>query len=66
VELEYPRVACAALCDFFELLVVEVTAGELLLCSGLELPLFSSLGEVDEGGVGGKPKSKKKIFFINF
>lgn len=52
---------CVALlyCDFFELLV-EVTGGDIeaALCSGLELPLDSSPGE-DEGGVGGKPKSRE-------
>lgn len=54
---------CDALlyCDFFELLV-EVTGGDMgaALCSGLELPFDSSPGN-DEGGVGGKPKSKKFI-----
>lgn len=54
VELEYPR---EAFCDFFELLEVEVTDEVALLCSGLELPFDSSPGD-DEGGVGGRPKSK--------
>lgn len=54
-----PRVECVALyCDFFELLV-DVTGGDIgaAVCSGLELHFDSSPGN-DEGGVGGKPKSK--------
>lgn len=50
---------CDALyCAFFELLD-EVTGGDIgaALCSGLELPFDSSPGD-DEGGVGGKPKSR--------
>ena len=65
MELEYPRVECDALCDFFELLEVEVIAGVallllllLLLCSGLEFPFVSSPSD-DRGGVGGKPKSEE-------
>lgn len=62
VELVKPRVECDALCcDFFELLV-DVTGGDIgaTLCSGLELPFDSSPGN-EEGGVGGKPKSKEKV-----
>lgn len=44
------------LCDFFELLDVEVTDEVALLCSGLEFPFDSSPGD-DDGGVGGRPKS---------
>lgn len=66
LELEYPRVECDAFCDFFELLVVvEVTGDVALLCSGLEFPFDSSPSD-DEGGVGGKPKSKihQTIFIL--
>lgn len=41
---------------------MEVTDEDALPCSGLELPLDSSPGD-DEGGVGGRPKSKKDFFF---
>ena len=39
---------------------MEVTEEVALECSGLELPFDSSLSD-DEGGVGGRPKSKNYL-----
>ena len=51
-------------CDFFELLEVEVTVEEALLCSGLEFPFDSSPGDED-GGVGGRLKSEENCTLMN-